>query len=102
MASSTELVNQILQLDTKFPRSLQQVVLLNSQVSDLKQRYKRAVKVKSKGFRCSLRLRIASYEGVRNIMYEYANRKCDEIEELQDQLRAQFDSDYEIDTQSDC
>ncbi len=73
-------------MDCKFQRSLQQMALLDSRVSALKQRYKRAIKVNSKGFRTSLKLRIASYQAVRNMMYEYASRKCDEIEELQDQL----------------
>ncbi len=100
MASTTELTNQIYQLGTKFHRSLEQMVLLDSYVTDLKHRYKRATKVKSKGFRCSIRLHIASYEGVRNMMYEYASRKCDEIEDLQDQLKVQLG--YEADGESDC
>ena len=96
MATTQDLINQIRQEDRKFRRACQQVAILNNQLTDLKQRYERAARMDRKSFRCSARLRVASMEGVRNMMYQYAEAKCEEIEELQDQLMALMGSDDEV------
>ena len=101
MASTCALVNQIRQKDRKFRRACQQVELLNIQLTDLKQRYKRAARVDRKSFRCSVRLRLASMEGVRNMMYKYAEVQCEEIEKLQDQLMARLESEDEVSSSDD-
>ena len=89
-------------MDRKFRRACQQVELLNCQLIDLKQRYDRAAKDSRKSFRCSTRLRLASMEGVRNMMYKYAEVKCVEIQKLQDQLMAHLESEDEMDSDDQC
>ena len=59
-----------------------QVVLMNNRISALHRRYSRAQRVRNKPFRYTFRLQICSMEGVRNLFYEYACRKCEELEEL--------------------
>ncbi len=98
MDSTSQLVHQIRQLDRKFRRACQQVELLDTNIAGLKQRYQRAVRASHRDFRCSVRLRLASYEGVRSMMYEYASHKCEEIEKLQDQLVQLLESDDETDS----
>jgi hypothetical protein len=49
-------------------------------------RYDRAVSVGSKSFRYTHRLKLATYEGMRNMYYEYACRRADELEQMQDVL----------------
>ena len=73
-------------LDKKFRKACQQIVLLNNQIEALQVRYDRAYKANQRTFRYSLRLRLATLEGVRNMFYEYAYRRADELEALQDQL----------------
>ena len=88
MSSQTEILAQIRVLDQQFSLACKQVKILNSHIEDAKLRYDRARRDAQRGFRSSLRLRMASIEGVRNMMYEYASRKCEEIEDLQSQLMA--------------
>ena len=70
-----------------FRRACSQVILLNHQIESAKVRYDRARAVKRLSFRYSNRLKLTSLEGVRNLFYEYACVKCEEIEGLQAKLR---------------
>ena len=90
MDSHTQTVNKIRQLDRQFRRACQQVELLDSRILDLKQRHKRACRDQRRGFRSVSRLRMASYQGVRDMMYTYAEKKCEEIAELHRQLVADY------------
>ncbi|KAI0240625.1 hypothetical protein LSAT2_008627 [Lamellibrachia satsuma] len=102
MSSSTEdLTCQIRQLDRKFRRACDQILLLNNQIEDLQTRYDRAMKANRRSFRYSLRLRLATLEGVRNMFYEYASRCADELEELQNQLIEAGEDPDELDTDDD-
>ncbi|ELT88147.1 hypothetical protein CAPTEDRAFT_195377 [Capitella teleta] len=84
--NTDELIAQMQELDKKFRKACQQIVLLNIQIEGLQVRYDRAYKANQRTFRYSLRLRLATLEGVRNMFYEYAYRRADELEALQDQL----------------
>ena len=81
-----QLTTQIRMLDMKFRRACDQILLLNNQIDDLQTRYNRAMKANRRSFRYSLRLQLATLEGVRNMFYEYASRRADELEGLQTQL----------------
>ena len=94
-----ELVAEMTELDRKFRRACKQVVILNGQITDLKMRYDRAASNQQRKWRCAIRLRLATIEGARNMFYEYASRKCEEIEELQDRLLEC--SDVDTDSESD-
>lgn len=82
------IINSIKELDVKFRKACHQVTILNDKIISAKQRYERARREGRKSFRYFLRINMANYEGVRNMYYEYASIKCDEIENLQDQLVA--------------
>ena len=81
-----DLVAKVKTLDAKFRRACHLVVIMNNQIKQLKTRYDRAAARNQRRFRCALRLRLATIEGVRNMFYEYASEKCGEIEDIQDQL----------------
>ena len=94
-----------------FRRACSQVILLNHQIETAKARYDRARAVKRLSFRYSNRLKLTSLEGVRNLIYEFACVKCEEIETLQGKLRQltggvydfeESDSSDSDDQLSDC
>lgn len=93
--TTSMLVSQIRLADRKFRRACSQVILLNNKIQMLKVRYDRAKSDGRRSFRYGWRLQLATYEGVRNMFYEYAAQRCDEMEQLQDKLRAQTGMEYE-------
>ena len=76
----------------KFQKACQQVRQMNKKIENLQIRYDRAKRDHQKSFRYTLRLQIATVEGVRNAFYEYACKVGAEIEELQFEL-ALFEQD---------
>ena len=74
------------QMQKKFRHACRQVVLLNNRISDVQLRYDRAVKANKRSWRYVTRLNLASIEGVRNMFYEYACRRADELDQMQDRL----------------
>ena len=70
-----------------FRRACSQVILLNHKIEAAKTRYDRARSVKRLSFRYTNRLKLTSLEGVRNLIYEHACTKCEEIESLQAKLQ---------------
>ena len=78
---------QIRSVNKVFRRACSQVILLNHKIEDAKTRYDRARTVKRLSFRYANRLKLTSLEGVRNLIYEHACAKCEEIESLQAKLR---------------
>ena len=99
------LTNQLQGLDRKFRRACRQVVTLNNKITDLQARYNRAYSVDRKSFRYTLRLQLATTEGMRNMYYEYACRRADELEAIQDQLvdaGVLSESEEDIDWDMDC
>jgi hypothetical protein len=88
MSSITEsLQAEIFHEDAKFQRACSQVVLLNTCVQDLQTRYDRAVKDNLRNYRYTLRLRLCTVEGIRNMYYEYATSTADKIEALENRMR---------------
>ena len=77
----------ILQKDAKFQKACAQVLLLNNMVQDLQTRYDRAVKENMRQYRYTLRLRLCTVEGLRNMYYEYVWQGADESEALEDTMR---------------
>jgi hypothetical protein len=73
-------------LDAKFQRACNQIRLLNHRIKDKQVRYNRAYKVNQRSWWYTLRLQLASMEGMRNMFYEYAYLHADEMEALQDIL----------------
>ena len=74
------------QLQRKFRKACSQVILLNNRILDGQIRYNRAVKANRKSYRYVGRLNLATLEGVRNMIYEYAARAADELDVMQDKF----------------
>ena len=70
----------------RFRKACDQIVLLNLQLSEIQKRYKDAKDRNVKPLRYKLRLRLAVIEGVRNMYYEYAYCKANEIADMRQQL----------------
>ena len=84
--SATDAMLQMSQSDKKFRSDLEkvksachQVALLNKKIVGLQERYKRAQAVKRRSFCYTLRMNIATIEGVRSMFYEYADRKARQL-----------------------
>ena len=73
-------------LQRKFRKACSQVILLNNRIQDAQIRYDRAVKANRKSYRYVGRLNLATLEGVRNMIYEYAARAADELDTMQDRF----------------
>ena len=87
MADAEQIQSLIVQKDGKFQRACAQVLLLNNLVQELQTRYDRAVLDNRRQYRYTLRLRLCTVEGLRNMYYEYACQSADEIEALEDTMR---------------
>ena len=74
--------------DHKFRKACQQIRLLNHRIEDTQARYDRAYSNNQRSYRYTLRLQLATLEGMRNMFYEYACCRADELEELQEKLIA--------------
>ena len=62
------LLDQLKQMNKKFRLSCNQVVLLNNEIEYLQIRYDKSVADQRRSFRYFLRLKIATLEGVRNML----------------------------------
>ena len=79
-------LDQLSAVEKKLVRSCRQIILLNDQIRGLTKRYHSARAAGIKGFRYNLRVRIATVEGVRNMYYEYARLRAEEVAELRKEL----------------
>ena len=82
--SEDHLITDMQMLNEKVYYACSQVNLLNQEIELLKIRYSKALKNQQPSFRYSLRLQIATHEGVRGTILQYAHmlaRKMDTIEE---------------------
>ena len=77
---------QIRSLDWKFQHSCNQILILNSRIEDAQSRFDHAITSRQSTFRYSIRLRLVTLEGIRNMFYEYASRVSERLESLQHQL----------------
>lgn len=70
----------------RFKRACDQIILLNRKMTAVMQRYHAARANFNRNFRYKLRLRLAIVEGIRNMYYDYANKKASEIVTLRRDL----------------
>ena len=63
--------------------SCTQLIHLNNLIEETEVRYNRSQQVNHRSYRYILRLKLCSLEGVRNMFYEYAYAKADELEKMQ-------------------
>lgn len=80
--SLQEVQTTLLRAENQFRRACDQIVLVNVKLRACSVRYRRAKATNMKSFRYPLRLRLAVVEGVRNMYYDYATQKAQEIGHL--------------------
>ena len=92
--------------ERRFRRACDQIVLLNQKLGEVQKRYKNARSTNNRSFRYNLRLKLAVVEGVRNMYYDYAYAKADQVADLRTELFNESveivsgsDSDYMSDTE---
>ena len=88
-------------LNKIFRRACQQVILMNNRIEEMKARYDRARASNRRSFRYTNRLKLCVIEGVRNMYYDFACSKCDEIEDKQAKLRNISGQEYDFTMDSD-
>lgn len=84
--------------ERRFRKACDQIVLLNQRLGDVQKRYKMAKRSNNRSFRYNLRLKLAVIEGSRNMFYDYAYAKADQVAELRRDL---FNESVEIVSGSD-
>ena len=92
--------------ERRFRRACDQIVLLNQKLGEVQKRYKNARRTNNRSFRYNLRLKLAVIEGVRNMYFDYAYAKADQVADLRRELFNESveivsgsDSDYMSDTE---
>jgi len=104
MISNEEMLSSFRCLDKKFRKACHHIRMLNRQIEEVQIRYDRAFSSGRRSFRYTHRLKLATFEGMRNMYYEYACRRADELEKMQDCLIergmiSESDSDSDADMQ---
>ena len=87
-------------------RSCEQIILLNGKIRGLTKRYESAKAEGFRSFRYNNRVKLAVFEGVRNVFYEYARDMAEDIADLRRELYGQnvdiiTDSDTDSETDDD-
>lgn len=80
------LVAQIRHAEHRFKKASRQVSLLNDKIASTRLRYDRACRDTRKMFARKRSMQLTTYEGVRQMYYEYAAQRCEEIQQLCDTL----------------
>ena len=68
---------------TKFDKACSYLALFNQRLEDKHTRYRRAYKANQKSWRYTLRIQMATMQGMRNMYYMYAQRCKRDIEYMQ-------------------
>lgn len=83
---SEEKRSTLAKAEWRFKKACNQIVHLNHHLENFQKRYKEARDSNHRPIRYKLRLRLAVIEGVRDMYYEYAYAKANQISELRRQL----------------
>ena len=81
--TTREEIYKIKDLNRKFRLCCNQLVRINNLIEDVEIRYNRSQAENRRSYRYILRLKLCTLEGVRNVFYEYAYAKADELEKMQ-------------------
>ena len=84
--------------ERRFRGACDQIVLLNQKLGEVQKCYKTARSTNNRAFRYNLRLKLAVIEGARNMFYDYAYAKADQVADLRREL---FNESVEIVSGSD-
>jgi hypothetical protein len=80
------LIAQIRHADRRFKKVSRQVTILNNKIASTRDHYDRACRDGRKTFACKRSLQLTTYQGVRQMYFEYAAQRCEEIQQLCDTL----------------
>jgi hypothetical protein len=81
------------EMEKRFLLCCRQITIVDQKLDYLQIRYQRASRANHRSLRYSLRLQIATVEGVRNVYYQYAKVKGTEIANMRRDL---FDEDVDV------
>ena len=84
--TTKEMIYKIRDMNRKFRQACSQLILINNLIDETEARYNRSQAEGRRSYRYILRLKLCSLEGVRNMFYEYAYAKADQLEKLQLEL----------------
>ena len=79
--------------ERRLRRACDQIVLFNQKLGEVQKCYKKARSTNNRSFRYNLRLKLAVIEGARNMFYDCANAKADQVADLRREL---FNESVEI------
>ena len=83
METTKQQIYKIRDLNKRFRNSCTQLIHINNLIEETEVRYNRSQQEHHRSYRYILHLRLCSLEGVRNMFYEYAYAKADELEKMQ-------------------
>lgn len=87
-------------MEAKFERACAQLTILNAKIAEIQLRYDRAAAVNRRSFRYSLRIQLVELEGVRNMYYQYARAKAEDLDHMKQQILESLSEDSE--EEMDC
>ena len=76
----------LLESERRFRRACEQIVQLNYKLDEIQSRYLGAKRDGQRTFRYNYRLRLSVMEGLRNMYYDYAHQKAEDISGLRKDL----------------
>ena len=79
--------------EQRLRKSLQQILVIDTQIRELEILYKRAQKSKKNASRYNLRLKLSVVSGIKMMYHHYSSSKKEEINRLRTQL---FGDDYQL------
>lgn len=80
------MVDQLNKLNDKVHYACNQVKLINQEMELLNVRYSKALQNEKPAFRYSLRLRLATYEGVRETILLYARMLANKMDQVEEEI----------------
>ncbi len=78
-ATKDAMMESLYDSERKFRKACVQVTMINKQLDDCRERYSRAKADGYRSFRYNLRVKLAVMEGVRNMYYDYAYMKAEDV-----------------------
>ena len=73
-------------MEAKFEKACSQLTMLNAKIAEIQLRYDRAAAINRRSFRYSLRIQLVEMEGVRNMYYQYAKTKAEQLDFMKHQI----------------
>ena len=69
-------------VENKFEKACAQLRTLNNKITNVQLRYERAASFNQRSFRYSLRIQLVELEGVRNMFWQYARKKAEDLDSI--------------------